>query len=254
MERQAPVEECRRAVRSRFWLSPDTRIAVGIERFDYTKGIVDRMRAVDVLLESHPEWRGKLVFIQAAAPTRSKLTAYSGLQAAADEEAEAINARWGNDSYKPVVALRSPMHEPAEQCSHKAVFRAADLCIVSSLHDGMNLVAKGVRRCPAHGEQWVLVLVELRRRFALTTGSADQSIPTTPTEWRKRSIHKRCGWTQASSARLDAGDARDPVLQAQRLPLGRADAPRRGAPEAAREHRARGGGLSSVVDEGVLVF
>ena len=52
------------------------RIGVGIERFDYTKGILDRMRAVDVLLESHPEWRGKFVFVQAAAPTRSKLSVY----------------------------------------------------------------------------------------------------------------------------------------------------------------------------------
>ena len=153
MERQAPVEECRRAVRSRFGLSPDMRIAVGIERFDYTKGIVDRMRAVDVLLESHPEWRGKLVFIQAAAPTRSKLSAYRGLQAEAAEEAEAINARWGNDSYKPVV-LSVRHHEPAEVFE---LFRAADLCIVSSLHDGMNLVAKEFVAA-RDDEQGVLVL------------------------------------------------------------------------------------------------
>ncbi len=78
----------------RFGLSADTRIAVGIERFDYTKGIVDRMRAVDVLLESHPEWRGKLVFIQAAAPTRSKLGTYRDLQAEA--------ARGGGGDQRPM--------------------------------------------------------------------------------------------------------------------------------------------------------
>ena len=94
LARQAPVEACRQAVRDRFGLSADTRIAVGIERFDYTKGIVDRMRAVDVLLESHPEWRGKLVFIQAAAPTRSKLSTYRDLQAEA--------ARGGGGDQRPM--------------------------------------------------------------------------------------------------------------------------------------------------------
>ena len=135
---QAPVEECRRAVKNRFRLKSDARIAVGIERFDYTKGIVDRMRAVDLLLETRPEWRGKLVFIQAAAPTRSKLSAYKSLQGDADREAEAINARWAEVGYKPII-LSVRHHEPSEVFE---LFRAADLCIVSSLHDGMNLVAK----------------------------------------------------------------------------------------------------------------
>jgi trehalose 6-phosphate synthase len=111
------------------------------------------MRAVDVLLESHPEWRGKLVFIQAAAPTRSKLGAYRGLQDEAVREAEAINARWGEGSYKP-IALSVRHHEPAEVFE---LFRAADLCIVSSLHDGMNLVAKEFVAA-RDDEQGVLVL------------------------------------------------------------------------------------------------
>jgi trehalose 6-phosphate synthase len=153
LARQAPVAECRQAVRARFGLSPDSRIAVGIERFDYTKGIVDRMRAVDVLLESHPEWRGKLVFIQAAAPTRSKLSTYRDLQEEAAREAEAINARWGEGSYKPIL-LSARHHEPAEVFE---LFRAADLCIVSSLHDGMNLVAKEFVAA-RDDEQGVLVL------------------------------------------------------------------------------------------------
>ena len=65
------------AVRQRFDLPEGVRIAVGIERFDYTKGILDRIRAIDDLLTRHPEWKGTLVFIQAAAPTRSKLPAYA---------------------------------------------------------------------------------------------------------------------------------------------------------------------------------
>jgi trehalose 6-phosphate synthase len=135
---QAPIAECRAAVVARFHLPEDARIAVGIERFDYTKGIVDRMRAVETLLERRPEWRGKFVFLQAAAPTRAKLVSYSSLQEEALRTAEAINEKFGADGYKPIV-LSVRHHEPHEVFE---IFRAADICVVSSLHDGMNLVAK----------------------------------------------------------------------------------------------------------------
>ncbi|MCC7252439.1 trehalose-6-phosphate synthase [Hyphomicrobium sp.] len=138
LEHQKSVEECRVAVRKRLGLPLDTKIAVGIERFDYTKGVLDRTRAVDTLLESHPEWRGRFVLIQAAAPTRSKLSTYKGLQDEAAELAEQINAKYADVSPAP-VRLIIRHHEPAEVFE---LFRAADVCIVSSLHDGMNLVAK----------------------------------------------------------------------------------------------------------------
>jgi trehalose 6-phosphate synthase len=138
LARAAPVPDCRRAVVERFGLKPEARIAVGIERFDYTKGIVDRMHAVETLLDRRPEWRGKFVFLQAAAPTRSKLDSYSALQTEAIKTAEAINAKYGEDGYKPIV-LSIRHHEPDEVFE---MFRAADICAVSSLHDGMNLVAK----------------------------------------------------------------------------------------------------------------
>jgi trehalose 6-phosphate synthase len=135
---QPPVRECREAVRQRFELPPTARIAVGIERFDYTKGILDRIRAIDDLLTRHPEWKGTLVFIQAAAPTRSKLPAYAALQAEAERLVADINERHGEPGYQPIrLVIRH--HEPDEVYE---LFRAADLCIVSSLHDGMNLVAK----------------------------------------------------------------------------------------------------------------
>jgi trehalose 6-phosphate synthase len=135
---QAPVARCREAVRSRFGLAPEFRLVVGIERFDYTKGILDRMMAIDELLERQPSWSGRLVFIQAAAPTRSKLASYATLQKEAERLANDINARHGSGAYKPIIlAIRH--HEPDEVFE---LFRAADACIVSSLHDGMNLVAK----------------------------------------------------------------------------------------------------------------
>ena len=138
LDEQAPVRECRDAIKRRFALPADTRIAVGIERFDYTKGILDRIRAVDDLLTRHPEWVGRFVFIQAAAPTRSKLGAYSGLQTEAEQLVATVNARYGKNGFQP-IRLVVRHHEPSEVFE---LFRAADMCIVSSLHDGMNLVAK----------------------------------------------------------------------------------------------------------------
>ncbi|WP_333794884.1 alpha,alpha-trehalose-phosphate synthase (UDP-forming) [Hyphomicrobium sp.] len=138
LERQKPIAECRAVVRERLGLPPDTKILVGIERFDYTKGVLDRIRAVDILLEQHPEWRGRLVLVQAAAPTRSKLSNYKGLQDEAIQLAEEINAKYADVSPAPIhLVIRH--HEPDEVFE---LFRAADVCIVSSLHDGMNLVAK----------------------------------------------------------------------------------------------------------------
>jgi trehalose 6-phosphate synthase len=150
---QRPVEECRAHIRQMYGLQPDARIAVGIERFDYTKGVLDRMQAVDNMLEAHPEWRGKFVLIQAAAPTRSKLPSYGKLQDEARALAEQINARHGGEGYQPVhLSIRH--HEPHEVFE---LFRAADLCVVSSLHDGMNLVAKEFVAA-RDDEQGVLVL------------------------------------------------------------------------------------------------
>jgi trehalose 6-phosphate synthase len=150
---QASVEQCRDAVRQRFSLRADVRIAVGIERFDYTKGILDRMRAIDGLLRRQPAWKGRLVFIQAAAPTRGKLAAYNALQREAERLAEEINARHGSADYTPVL-LVIRHHEPDEVFE---LFRAADACIVSSLHDGMNLVAKEFV-ASRDDEQGVLIL------------------------------------------------------------------------------------------------
>jgi len=135
---QPPVEECRAIVRAQFNLPDDVRIAVGVERFDYTKGILDRMRAVDELLAEKPEWRGKMVLIQAAAPTRQKLDSYASLQVDAEKLASEINAKY-EDSGCPPIRLSVRHHEPKQVFE---LFRAADVCIVSSLHDGMNLVAK----------------------------------------------------------------------------------------------------------------
>ena len=135
---QPAISECRKDVRTRFKLARDWKLAVGVERFDYTKGIVDRFRAVESMLDHHPEWIGRFNLLQIAAPSRSQIAAYRAIQAEALETARAINERFGTESWRPILLV--PTHHEPEQVF--TLFRAADLCVVSSLHDGMNLVAK----------------------------------------------------------------------------------------------------------------
>ena len=133
-----PVEECRRAVFTELGLPAHARLGVGVDRLDYTKGVEERLLAVERLLERDPAQRGRFTFAQLAAPSRTAIDRYRDLNDAVERVAERINARFGSGRYRPIVLLRAH-HEPP------AVFRylrAADLCYVSSLHDGMNLVAK----------------------------------------------------------------------------------------------------------------
>jgi trehalose 6-phosphate synthase len=101
----------------------------------------------------HPEWKGRFSFLQIAAPTRSRLPTYRNLQEEARNLANEINARHGSEGYNPIL-LVVRHHEPGEVFE---LFRAADLCIVSSLHDGMNLVAKEFVSA-RDDEQGVLIL------------------------------------------------------------------------------------------------
>jgi len=138
LQSQAPTDECRKAILQRYELPPNTILAVGVERFDFTKGIPDRFRAIEILLDRHPEMRGRFVFLQVAAPTRSKLPAYQDIQREAEAVAQSVNARFWSPDYRPII-LEARHYEPDQVFE---LFRAADICIVNSLHDGMNLVAK----------------------------------------------------------------------------------------------------------------
>jgi len=133
-----PVEETRKKVRERYGLPEDRILGIGVDRFDYTKGIAEKFTAVERLLEAHPEWIGRFTFLQIAAPTRSKIEQYQRFREEVTVLADRINRRFGNDSYQPII-LRDEHCEQAEILDH---YRAADICFVGSLHDGMNLVAK----------------------------------------------------------------------------------------------------------------
>jgi trehalose 6-phosphate synthase len=134
----ASAAECRRAVFERYGLAPETKLGVGIERWDFTKGILERIRAIESLLERRPELRGRLVFLQVAAPTRGELPAYRALRQSTLEEVERVNARFALGDYRPIVLISE--HRSPQQVFE--LYRACDFCVVNSLHDGMNLVAK----------------------------------------------------------------------------------------------------------------
>jgi trehalose-6-phosphate synthase len=132
------ARECRRSVRQRFGIREHVTLGLGVERWDFTKGVIERFHALELLLDHHPQLRGQVTLLQIAAPSRSKLPAYQALQQRTLAEAERINLRFGTADWQPIVLVRQ--HQPPEQVFQ--LYRAADFCIVNSLHDGMNLVAK----------------------------------------------------------------------------------------------------------------
>ena len=109
-----------------------------MDRLDYTKGIEERLLAVERLLERHPRFQGRFWFAQVAAPSRTTIEAYRALTERVEALAARINERFGRDGWRPIILARRH-HEPP---AIFRLYRAADLCYVSSLHDGMNLVAK----------------------------------------------------------------------------------------------------------------
>jgi trehalose 6-phosphate synthase len=116
----------------------DCLLGVGVDRIDYTKGILERLGALDRLLTTHPEYRERLVFVQIAVPSRSRIREYQNLEDEIDARADEINWRWGVRSWRPIILLKR--HFP--QMKLVSLHRLAKFCLVSSLHDGMNLVAK----------------------------------------------------------------------------------------------------------------
>ena len=113
-------------------------MGVGVDRLDYTKGILERFLAIERFLEKYPGYQKIFTFVQIGAPSRTHIKRYHDLQAEVEAEADRINWRFQANQWRPIVLLN-------RQHSHKEItpyYRAANLCLVTSLHDGMNLVAK----------------------------------------------------------------------------------------------------------------
>lgn len=195
---QSPLpseSECRTHIRAINGIPLTHRVGVGVERLDYTKGILERFLAVERLLELQPEWIGAFSFIQIAAPSRSKIDEYQQLKQQVTALAERINQRFGREGYRPIY-LRIEHHEPQDVTTY---YRGADFCIVSSLHDGMNLVAKEFVAA-RDDEQGVLILsqfagatTELPEALIINPYNIDQfaaalhmALTMPPTEQRAR--------------------------------------------------------------------
>jgi len=113
-------------------------LGLGVDRVDYTKGIPERLRGVERLFDLYPAYRENFTFVQIGAPSRTHIKRYQDLMMEVEQEAERINRRFRTGAWKPIVFLNQ-RHSHAEI---QPYYREADVCLVTSLHDGMNLVAK----------------------------------------------------------------------------------------------------------------
>lgn len=134
----AATEEEGAALREELGIAPGVHVSVGVDRCDYTKGLLERVAAIELLLEEQPDLRGRYVHVQVAAPTRMQIGRYRDLNAELAEAVARVNGRFGSGSYRPIVLRLESLPAPAVR-RHYAM---ADSAVVTPLHDGMNLVAK----------------------------------------------------------------------------------------------------------------
>ena len=165
-ESDALVERLRKR-----YTSNGQRLGLGVDRVDYTKGIPERLRALCELWERHPEMLETFTFLLVATPSRSELPAYRALEEEMLQTVIEINERFKTPTWHPIVLV----HENVSADMLAGVYRAADLCLISSLQDGMNLVAKEFIACQTE-ERGVLVL----SRFAGAAEEIDGAVLINP--------------------------------------------------------------------------
>jgi trehalose 6-phosphate synthase len=120
-------------------LGPDTEfLGIGVDRLDYTKGILERFRGIERFLDLNPQYCSRFTFVQLGAPSRTTIKRYRDFNAEVESEAQRVNARFQTKEWKPIVLLNR--HHSHDEIA--PYYKVADLCLVTSLHDGMNLVAK----------------------------------------------------------------------------------------------------------------
>jgi trehalose 6-phosphate synthase len=146
-------------------------VGVGVERIDYTKGLLERFRALRRFFERWPEYRRRVVFVQLASPSRSRIPRYEALQNEIRDTVARINEEIGERGWRPIV-YHERHHDRAEIVAH---YRAADFCMVTSLHDGMNLVAKEYVSAREDGDG-VLIL----SRFTGACREMPDALPVNP--------------------------------------------------------------------------
>jgi trehalose 6-phosphate synthase len=113
-------------------------MGIGVDRIDYTKGLLEKFLSIETFLEKNPEYVNEFTFVQIGAPSRSVLKTYADTIHDVEMEAERINSRFRNRNWQPILFLKG--HHSHDQIM--PYYRSANICMVTSLHDGMNLVAK----------------------------------------------------------------------------------------------------------------
>jgi trehalose 6-phosphate synthase len=114
------------------------RIGIGVDRLDYSKGLPEKFKALEFLWDRYPEFRGRFTFVQVAVPSRGDIEAYDDLAQRVDRQVREINERFATADWRPIHLIKQSL--PVDRLA--ILYRLADVCIVSSLQDGMNLVAK----------------------------------------------------------------------------------------------------------------
>jgi trehalose-6-phosphate synthase len=138
LEAGSPASQERQILlRKKFRIS-GMKVLLSVGRMDYTKGIVERLQGLDILLARHPEWIGKVVLLEIGIPSRTRISRYRFLQEEIESLATQINRKYRTGNWKPIHLIRD--HQDSAMLS--SFYRMADVCLVTSLHDGMNLVAK----------------------------------------------------------------------------------------------------------------
>jgi len=136
-------------------LGTGVKIIISVERLDYTKGIKERLLAINRFFEKYPEYRKKVVFLQISVPSRTKIKEYIALKREIDELIGQINGRFGDELWSPINYL----YKALPQLKLAALYKVSDICLVTPLRDGMNLIAKEYVSCKAE-ESGVLILSE----------------------------------------------------------------------------------------------
>jgi alpha,alpha-trehalose-phosphate synthase [UDP-forming] len=153
LARSPDVEAAMEKWRHLLGLTDQTLLGIGIDRIDYTKGIPDRLRGLNRFFEKHPEYREQVRFVQLGVPSRARIESYKHLDEEVDNLVEEVNWRWGTEAWQPITYFK----ENFGLVDLIAMHRLAEFCIVSSLHDGMNLVAKEFV-ASRHDEKGMLIL------------------------------------------------------------------------------------------------
>ena len=134
--------------KSRYDIGDDVRVGVGVDRLDYTKGIPQRLDALEQLFENHPEWREEFTFVQISSESRSRIPAYREIQTEVVDIVNRINTRFRTDDWQPIVYTTDRLSNE----DLYTLYRNADVAIVSPIRDGMNLVAQEFVAAQAEGD------------------------------------------------------------------------------------------------------